>query len=104
MGRRLIITEYLELDLDQGRWFCGSCDRDLIEAEENYKKGCRVYIRDPREIHNPVFEAEYNFAPDPNWSRILEFYCPGLRGADRNGIPSPGSSGDPRHRHRRRRS
>jgi acetone carboxylase gamma subunit len=77
MGRRLIVTEYLELDLDQGRWFCGSCNRDLIESEENYKKGCRVYIRDPREIHNPVFEAEYNFAPDPNWSRILEFYCPG---------------------------
>jgi acetophenone carboxylase len=35
-----------------------------------------VCNRDPREIHNPVFAGEYNFAPDPNWVRILEFYCP----------------------------
>jgi hypothetical protein len=46
MGRRLIITEYLELDLDQGRWFCGSCDRDLIESEENYKKIGRASCRE----------------------------------------------------------
>ena len=49
----------------------------LIDAEENYKKGCLVYSKDPREVHNPVFEGEYNFAPDPNWVRIIEFYCPG---------------------------
>jgi acetophenone carboxylase len=77
MGRKIIITEYLDLDLDEAKWYCSSCDRALIDAEENYKKGCLVYSKDPREIHNPVFEAEYNFSPDPNWVRIIEFCCPG---------------------------
>jgi acetophenone carboxylase len=77
MGRKIIITEYLDLDVDETKWYCSSCDRSLIDSEENYKKGCLVYSRDPREIHNPVFEAEYNFAPDPDWVRIIEFYCPG---------------------------
>ncbi len=77
MGRKMIVTEYIELDLDEGHWHCISCGQALIDAQENYKKGCRVYIRDPREIHNPVFEAEYNFAPDPDWVGIIEFYCPG---------------------------
>ena len=77
MGRKVMITEYLDLDVDEGKWYCSACGRALIDALENYKKGCLVYSRDPREIHNPVFEAEYNFAPDPNWVRIIEFYCPG---------------------------
>jgi acetone carboxylase gamma subunit len=77
MGNRIMITEYLDIDLDEEKWYCSSCDRVLIDAEENYKKGCLVYSKDPREVHNPVFEGEYNFAPDPNWVRIIEFYCPG---------------------------
>ena len=77
MGRKIIITEYLDLDVDEAKWYCSSCDQPLIDAEENYKKGCLVYSKDPREIHNPVFEAEYNFSPDPNWVRIIEFCCPG---------------------------
>lgn len=77
MGRRIIVTEYLEMDIDEGMWYCRSCGKPLIDAEENYKRGCLVYNRDPREIHNPVFEAPFNFAPDPDWVRILEFYCPG---------------------------
>ena len=77
MGRRVTITEYLDLDVDEGMWYCSACNRALIDAEENYKKGCLVHKRDPREVHNPVYEAEFNFAPDPNWVSILEFYCPG---------------------------
>lgn len=76
MGQKITVTEYLDLDLDERMWLCSTCGKALIDAEENYKRGCLVYARDPREIHNPVFEAEYNFAPDPNWVRILEFYCP----------------------------
>lgn len=76
MGRRIIITEYLEMDIDESQWHCSRCGRKLIDAQTNYKKGCLVYNRDPRDIHNPVFEAEYNFAPDPDWVRIIEFYCP----------------------------
>ena len=77
MGNRVMITEYLDIDLDEEKRYCSSCGRVLIDAEENYKKGCLVYSKDPREVHNPVFEGEYNFAPDPNWVRIIEFYCPG---------------------------
>ena len=59
MGRKIIITEYLEMDIDAGQWHCSTCGKMLIEAETNYKKGCLVNSRDPREIHNPVFEAEF---------------------------------------------
>jgi acetone carboxylase gamma subunit len=76
MDGKIMITEYLDLDIDTGKWHCSTCGRALIDADENYKKGCLVYGRDPREIHNPVFEGEYTFAPDPNWVRIIEFYCP----------------------------
>ena len=51
-------------------------EKDLIPAGENYKKGCLVHVRDPREIHNPAVQGEYTFAPDPEWIRIVEFYCP----------------------------
>lgn len=76
MENRLIVTEYLELDLAEEMWYCSPCGHKLISARENYKKGCLVYDRDPREVHPPIVDEEYNFAPDPNWMRILEFYCP----------------------------
>ena len=71
------ITEYLDLDPETERWSCNRCDHDLGGARENYKKGCLIAHRDPREIHPPVVEGEYGFAPDPEWCRIVEFYCPG---------------------------
>ena len=69
-------TEYLDLDVEQERWCCHSYGHALIGARESYKKGCLVAERDPREIHAPVLEGEYGFAPDPEWARIVEFYCP----------------------------
>ncbi len=36
-----------------------------------------MHERDPREVHRSLIDAEYNFAPNPDWIRILEFYCPG---------------------------
>lgn len=78
MADKVRITEYLDIDLDKELWCCNRCGRELIAARENYKKGCLVYERDPRTIHQPLVEdAEYNFAPDPEWCRIVEFYCPG---------------------------
>jgi acetophenone carboxylase len=70
------ITEYLEIDLDTERWHCERCGHDLGNARGNYKHGCLVWERDPREIHRPVVEGEYNFAPDPTWCRVVEFICP----------------------------
>jgi acetophenone carboxylase len=69
-------TEYLDLDLNGETWRCHDCGRELITAHENYKRGCLVHDRDPREIHPPLIEGDYTFAPDPEWIRILEFYCP----------------------------
>ena len=72
------ITEYLDIDLERKMWCCNRCGYELVAADKNYKKGCLVYERDPREIHNPIIgQSEYNFAPDPEWCRIIEFYCPG---------------------------
>ena len=70
------MTESLDLNLTTEMWQCNRCDYELISARENYKKGCLLYNRDPREIHQPLIEGEFTFAPDPEWIRIVEFYCP----------------------------
>ena len=75
--RRLRITEYLDIDLDREQLLCERCGRVLGSARESYKKGCLLYARDPREIHPPIVEGNFSFAPDPLWVRIVEFYCPG---------------------------
>ena len=74
---RAQVTEYLEIDLEAERWRCVRCGHDLADARGNYKHGCLVRERDPREVHRPVVEGEYTFAPDHEWCRILEFICPG---------------------------
>jgi acetone carboxylase, gamma subunit len=74
---RIRITEYLDLALNSEQWMCNRCGHILGPARESYKKGCLLYDRDPREIHPPLVEGQYSFAPDPLWVRIVEFYCPG---------------------------
>jgi acetophenone carboxylase len=74
---RIRVTEYLDLDLDREQWSCNRCGLGLGPAQENYKRGCLVYDRDPRAVHAPIVEGSYSFAPDPLWVRIVEFYCPG---------------------------
>jgi acetone carboxylase gamma subunit len=71
------ITEYLDIDLEKELWCCNRCGREIISARENYKKGCLIYERDPRTVHNPVIEGEFTRSPDPDWCKIIEFYCPG---------------------------
>ena len=73
------ITEYLCIDLNSESWECRVCEHDIGSARDNYKRGLLVYDRDPREIHRPLLDTskyERTFAPDPEWCRILEFYCP----------------------------
>ena len=80
------ITEYLDIDLDKEAWCCNRCGRELIAASQNYKRGCLVYERDPRDIYNYVSSEGFSkkpregfvaLCPDPEWISILEFYCPG---------------------------
>jgi len=75
------ITEYLDIDLDKELWCCHSCGKELGAVRENYKHFTLVYDRDPREIHKPYIGPEsspvgHTCSPDPEWCRILEFYCP----------------------------
>ncbi len=74
---RIRVTEHLDLDVDREEWHCNRCGRALGPARENYKKGCLLYDRDPREIHPPIVTGSFSFSPDPLWVRIVEFYCPG---------------------------
>lgn len=74
---RLRVTESLDLDLERERWLCNRCGYEIGPARDNYKKGCLLYDRDPREIHPPLVSGEFNFSPDPLWVRIVEIYCPG---------------------------
>ncbi|MGP1281594.1 MAG: acetone carboxylase subunit gamma [Parasphingopyxis sp.] len=76
---RVFITDALAIDLESEQWICTGCDAGLGSARENYKKGLRVRPRDPREIHAPIIDPdryEFTFAPDPDWVRIVEYYCP----------------------------
>jgi acetone carboxylase gamma subunit len=71
------ITEYLEIDLKTERWHCRRCGHEIGSAREDYKRGLLLYDRDPRDIYQAKIDAEYSHAPDPEWCRIVEFYCPG---------------------------
>jgi len=84
------ITEYLDVDLEKEMWRCRRCGKELISARENYKKGCLVAERDPREIYNPLIEGPFSFSPDPEWARIVEFYCPGCGTMVENELLPPG--------------
>jgi acetone carboxylase gamma subunit len=74
---RIRFTEYLDLDIDREQWICNRCGHVIGAARDNYKKGCLVYDRDPREIHQAIVTGAFGFSPDPQWVRIVEYYCPG---------------------------
>ena len=76
-SRRIRVTEYLDLELDNEQWICNRCNHILGPARDSYKKGCLLYDRDPREVHTPIVDGQFSFSPDPLWVRIVEFYCPG---------------------------
>lgn len=73
----LHFAEYVDADLATERWSCHECGHDFGDLRGNYKRGLLVAERDPREIHEPVLDGEYTFAPKSDWIRIIEFYCPG---------------------------
>jgi acetone carboxylase, gamma subunit len=76
---KVLITEYLRINLDTEMWECRRCDKVHGSARENYKRGLLVYDRDPREIHKPLLDPQKydrTYSPDPAWCRILEYYCP----------------------------
>jgi len=77
---KYIATEYLRINLDSEKWECRVCDHVLGDARENYKQFCKIYNRNPREIHRPKLDPEkykFTFAPEPKVCALYEFYCPG---------------------------
>ena len=69
---KIRITDALDIDLEKEMWCCNRCNRELVSARDNYKKGCLVRERMPEEIHEPLAkDAAYT-----EWCRIIEFYCP----------------------------
>ena len=76
MSKRIRITESLDIDLDRLMWCCNRCGEEIIHAKENYKRGCLICAKDPREIHRPIVETEHSWAPYHEWMNIVEFYCP----------------------------
>ncbi len=72
------ITEYLEVDLESQKWCCQRCGHELVDARQNYKKGCLVAEKPLEEVYPPKPEGQaYGFIPDPDFCRLIEFYCPG---------------------------
>jgi len=71
------ITENLDIDTGSLTWHCHRCGGALGPASANYKQGCLIDARDPREVWRPLIEEEYNFSYDPEWMRLVEYYCPG---------------------------
>ena len=74
------VTEYLDIDLEKEMWCCNRCNAELISAREPYMKGCLVHERSGSEIYGPPIrvgkDQKVNYAPDPDFMRVLEFYCP----------------------------
>ncbi len=73
------MTEYLRVNLESEEWECRVCNHTIGSAHQSYKHGLLVYNRDPQDIHPPIIDPNqyrYTFSPDPEWVRILEYYCP----------------------------
>lgn len=74
---KIRITEYLEIDLDTEKWCCQRCGSALIDARENYKKGCLVAEKPLEEVYPAMTDEQpYGFRPHPDFCRLVEFYCP----------------------------
>jgi acetophenone carboxylase len=71
------ITEYLDIELDTEQWQCNRCNHVLGPASADYKRGCLVAEVPIAEAHPALTEGEaFSFAPDPDYCRLVEFYCP----------------------------
>lgn len=77
---RVRITESLDIDMDSLKWVCNRCDVQLGPAETNYKEFSLVYARDPETVHKPYVDKNlhrgFSLAPNGDWVKIVEFYCP----------------------------
>jgi len=75
------VTESLDIDLDSEKWCCHSCGAAMDSAREPYTKGALVYEKPAGEIYGEAIklsaDTAVSYSPDPDFMRIIEFYCPG---------------------------
>ena len=78
---RVRVTESLDIDLDSEKWCCHSCGAAMNSAREPYMKGTLIYEKPANEIYGDAIklskDTSISFAPDPDFMRVVEFYCPG---------------------------
>lgn len=87
----LRITENLAIDLATEEWCCVACGHRLAPARANYKTGCLVAEVPLTEAHPPLVQgAAYSFTPDPDFCRLVEFYCPSCATVLENEYLPPG--------------
>lgn len=85
------ITEYLDVDLALESWCCHPCGHPLIEARRNYKEGCLVAEVPLEEAHPPLVNGGgLSFTPNPDFCRLIEFYCPSCGTVIENEYLPPG--------------
>jgi acetone carboxylase gamma subunit len=70
------ITESLDIDLVAEQWVCHGCGGRIHGARDNYKKGCLVAEVPMADAHPPLTDGGFSFSPDPDYCRLIEFYCP----------------------------
>ncbi|MDO7653499.1 MAG: acetone carboxylase subunit gamma [Porticoccus sp.] len=76
---KVLMTEYLRIDLETENWECRVCEHVVGSARGNYKEGLLAYKRNPEDIHPSVIDPDkykFTFCPDKDWVSIYEFYCP----------------------------
>lgn len=77
---KMRITESLDIDLEKEMWCCNRCGVEITSARESYLRGCLVYERPADEIYGPPIQVAedttISYAPDPDFMRVIEFYCP----------------------------
>ena len=75
------ITESVDIDLEKEMWCCHRCGAELHSAKESYLKGCLVHERPANEIYGSPIPVKkdsdvISYAPESDFMRVIEFYCP----------------------------
>ena len=78
---KMRITESVDIDLEKEVWCCHRCGVELYSAKEPYLKGCLVYERPAKEVYGPPIPVKkdstvISYAPEADFMRLVEFYCP----------------------------
>lgn len=73
----LRIADHLYIvQADDGRVIKCDCGHGFGDYRVNWKLAALVHVRDTAESIGEVYRKE-DFAPEPGWTEVREYYCPG---------------------------